>query len=243
MAVSGITISNRTKLTPITEKELMEYSYYVLYQTSYLYQTALNGRSPDMYADWDDSTEQNTYVLNSHLWQEIKQVWEYAEHGMHADKFCLTDDSNGDFTELKDGYITDLLVDMYKWFTACEGVLYHDGDFGHETPEVREAGSRLVYKFLARLKLDFKCNIDQFIVADTLFPMAQETTLSSHEYALLAGLSHVGAVRNEVNNKNNPLIVTKEGNKIMVTVEVARERLQKKRKFIQTQGVDYGKAI
>ncbi|WP_445777225.1 hypothetical protein [Shewanella sp.] len=229
MAASGITILHKCKLTPITLEELMEYSFYALYQLSYLADTARFGQSPDMYSDWDNSDEQREFVINSHLWKTVNFIWEYAEKGMHIEK-------------LNEAYVNDLLVDLYKWGASCDSVLLHDGSFGHETLEVREAGSKLAYKFLARIKLDLGWNIDHAFPAASLYPMTHETKLSTVEYALLAGLSHVGAVRNEASSKSDQLITEKIGNNILIPVEVARHRLPKKRKFVSTQGVNYDSA-
>ena len=227
MAASGITIFHKCKLTPITLDELMEYSYYALYNLSYLAESATSGRSPDMYSDWDGSEEQKAFVLNSHLWERVNYIWEYAEKGMHIE-------------ELYDGAVNDLLVDLYMWGAACDAILLHDGSFSHETIEVREAACKLAYKFIARIKLDLEWDMDDLIPVVGLFPMTHETKLTTVEYALLAGLSHIGAVRNEASNKNDPLITEKEGNNILIPIEVARIRLQKKRKFVPTQGVNYG---
>jgi hypothetical protein len=231
MAASGITIFNICKLTPITLEELMEYSYYALRNISRLADTAKHGQLSDLGSDsdWDGSTEQQEFVLSSNLWGKVKYIWEYAEEGKHIES-------------LHDGYVCDLLVDLYMWSSACDATLLHDGSFGRETVEVREAGSKLAYKFLARIKLDLKWDIESSLPVAELYPMTHATKLTTSEYALLAGLSHTGAVRNEASNKIDPLITVKEGNNILIPVDVARYRLQKKRKFVPTIGVDYAKS-
>lgn len=241
MASYGITIYQQCKLTPITEEELIEYAYYALNNMESLTAYAKTGDQPDMSLDWNNSLEQREYVFESHFWTEVKFIWEYAEKGLNIDKLSsININKSKTVRNLHDGYINDLLVDIYKWFATCDATLAHDGSFGYETVEVREAGSKLAYKFIARIKLDFKCNLDDIISIGELYPMTHEKMLTTHEYALLAGLSHVGAVRNEASNKANPLITVKEGNNILIPIDVARKRLISKRKFVQTRGVNDG---
>ncbi|MEG3754151.1 hypothetical protein [Psychromonas arctica] len=229
MAALGLTIHHACKLTPITEEELMEYSYYAINNLNFLAKTATGGfQSLIEENDWEASIQQKEMVVETNLWKTLKLIWEYAEKGMNLER-------------IKSEYhMDDLLTDLYKWSSACNSTLLYDGHFGHEKIEVRESSIKLAYKFLARLKLDFEFNILDELPSSGLYPVAHSTMLTTVEYSLLAGLSHIGAVRNEVCKIKDPLVIEKEGGNILITIPVARKFLQKKRKFISTEGIDYG---
>lgn len=224
--MARLVINKYTPLSPITEEELMEYVYFILYHCDYMSQVGHTGKSPDRYADvMDDSGRQ--LVLNSYLWQEFKFVWEYADQGLHGD-------------EINSDYACDLVSSLYMYAALGEAVLDHDGQFGNEGASVSHAGTVILYKFLARIKLDFKWDIGFEVPPSCHFPMADEIKLTTVEYALLAGFASIGPVRNEVSNKADPLKAEKVGNTLLISIDEARKRLPRTRKYIPTQGVTHG---
>ncbi|SDH43805.1 hypothetical protein SAMN04488136_11623 [Vibrio xiamenensis] len=220
-----LNIGKQIPLRPLTEDEVMEYVYYVLYHCDYLSQVGRTGISPDRYCDHMDE-DGRELVLNSHLWQEFKFVWEYAEKGLHAD-------------EITQVQASDLISGLYKYAGLAEVVLLHDGDFGLESRSVSYAGTIILYKFMARLKLDFNWDMEDVTGAFCLFPMAHDTELTTVEYALLAGFSSHGAVRNEISSKTDPLKATKVGKTLLISVDEARKRLPRTRNYIPTKGVTH----
>ncbi|WP_261890203.1 hypothetical protein [Vibrio cortegadensis] len=176
---------------------------------------------PEMHTSWNNTEEERKIVNQSFLGETMMFAWEYAERGLHL-------------KTMSKGAYHDPLIFIYRWTITCNAYLIHHGKFGNESLEVNEVGSKLLYKLIARLKLDLQLDMDHEFGACALFPMTHATMLTSHEYALLAGFSHIGAVRNEVCRKDSPLIVEKKGNQILVPIASARISLAKKRKFTPT---------
>lgn len=223
MAIPKITIAGKCKLSPVTENELNQYSHYALICINQTAELANGTGWPDLSIEWDNTEQERQNIKNSYLGETLRFIWEYTERGLHLDKMEM-----GDFH--------DPLMQLYRWTATCNAYLVHLGSFGDaESIEVIEVGSKLAYKFIARLKLDMN---HELCVEDT-YPMSHASELTTIEYALLSGFSHVGAVRNEVSNKLDPLTVNKVGNQTLISVETARKRLMKKRKFVPTQGANY----
>lgn len=222
MTAPQITIASNCKLSPITHDQLNEYCYYALKCLMETSQLAQEFEWPEMHTTWSNSDKERDFVKKSFLGETMTMVWEYAEQGLH-------------FESMSKGAYHDPLIFIYRWVITCDAYLVHHGKFGNESLEVNEMGSKLLYKLIARLKLDLQLDMDHEFGVSDLFPMAHPTMLTSHEYALLAGFSHIGAVRNEVANKENPLLVKKKGNQILVPIESAISALAKKRKFTPTR--------
>ncbi len=227
MKHTGIVISKDSSLSPVKKGDLIQYTYYAIAYIDNLNKMTLNGHSSDICQDWVGEDEQYEIVYKSGLWQDINTLWEYAENGLNHKR-------------LYDGYCNDLLSDLYKVIATCNGILLHNGTFSHEGKEVREAGAKTVYKFMARLKIDglLENGLDDIAVS-SLFPMADFRQLTTFEYALLAGYSHIGAVRNEIGKKNNSLVATKSGGTLLISLNEAKRTLINKRKFIPTPGISY----
>ncbi|CAH7472597.1 conserved hypothetical protein [Vibrio chagasii] len=222
MTAPQITIASNCKLSPITHDQLNEYCYYALKCLMETSQLAQEFEWPEMHTTWSNSEKERDFVKKSFLGETMTMAWEYAEQGLH-------------FESMSKGAYQDPLIFIYRWVITCDAYLVHHGKFGNESLEVNEMGSKLLYKLIARLKLDLQLDMDHEFGVSDLFPMAHPTMLTSHEYALLAGFSHIGAVRNEVANKENPLLVKKKGNQILVPIESAISALAKKRKFTPTR--------
>ncbi|ENK2107885.1 hypothetical protein AB3A40_001805 [Vibrio alginolyticus] len=221
----GLYIYSKCKLSPITLSELEAYSFYAINALTSIAKSALIGEFNHTFI-WENTQEQRELLLGSNLWKTLKFMWDYAENGEH-------------YSELHDGLIVDLIHDLYLWSAACGSRLALDGSFGYESIEVREAGIKLGYKYLARLKLDFGCELVKDIPIHAQYPQSHEEALSTIEYALLSGFSVVGAVRNEIMDKSDPLIATKQGKVSFIDVDSAKPRILKKRKFTPTFGVNY----
>lgn len=223
--MSGITLHKSCPLSPITKDELMSYIFYAESRI----QIAVNDNSLYLDDEWEGTEEQITMVENHRLWPDFLAIWEYAELG----KLPLAAG-----VRLNAEIANEFLVDIYKFIGMGEVLLAHDGSFGFETLDQREAGAKVAYKFLARAKLDYKINLDDMPIG-WLFPVAADEALTTTEYALLAGLRHVGAVRNEVSDKHNPLMTKKVGNTLLISIDEARKKLPLKRKFVPSIGIDY----
>ena len=224
--MTDITIHRRCPLSPILKEDLMGYIYY----DEKKIQLSVNDIEICNDEEWAGTEEQLAIVQGHRLWRDFQFVWEYAELGLHVQ-------------EIK-GFMAhslDRLIDIYKFIGYGEVVLAHDGNFGHESISVGNAGAKVVYKFLARMKLDLGIDLDWEFAMHGLFPLSHNVKLTTTEYALLAGFSHIGAVRNEVCKKSNPLLADKEGNNLVISIKEARKHLLNKRKFIASKGVDYGK--
>ncbi|MBT1445068.1 hypothetical protein KJI95_11110 [Shewanella sp. JM162201] len=226
----SVSLLNRSKLTPVTSAELTEYCYYLLHVLNDLASLATKGKYFEMSRDWTGTDEEIQFVHNSYAWELLVRIWDYAENGISAHNFMPA-------------AITDDFEHFFKLTSACEGVLYHDGSFSHESTEIMITPIKLALKYFARLKLDTEWDLDHEVgPCLSLYPSVHETHLTSVEYALLAGLSHIGAVRNETCKKENPLLTEKNGNNIIITIEESRKKLKNKRKFVPTPGVNYGYA-
>ena len=214
-------------LSPTSIDELKAYFYYVEYRR----QLSVNDIVINDDPDWEGTEEQRAIVHNHSLWSDFEYIWAYAEKGLNAE-------------EVKNGvaHALGLLIEIHRFIGYGEVELVHDGSFGCESISIREAGIKVVYKFLARMKLDLKIDLDYEFAMLWVFPLSHATKLTTSEYALLAGLSHIGAVRNEVCKKSNPLFAEKEGNNLVISIEEARKHLLNKRKFIPSKGVDYAKS-
>lgn len=222
--MAEIYIHKNCALSPTTKEELMAYIFYVESKL----QMSVNGVEICTNDEWEGTDEQISIVENHRLWGDFLNVWEYAEQGILHIKCSPTAEM-----------ANDLFIDLYKFVGMGQVMLAHDGSFGYESLSVRHAGAKVLYKYLARLKLDYKVDLDFDFAMIHLFPLAHDKELNTIEYALLAGLSHVGAVRNEISNKNNPLIAQKVGNNLVILIEEARKRLPSKRKFVPSEGVEY----
>ena len=226
MSTLKITISSKSKLSPITEAEINQYAYYALTCINQTAELANGTGCPDLTIEWNNTESERDVVKHSYLGETMRFMWEYAEQGLHLD-------------EMKKGNFYDPLMQLYRWTATCDAYLVHLGSFGEEPLEVMEVGSKLAYKFIARLKLDLNLDMSQEFIIANIYPMSHDTELTTLEYALLSGFSHIGAVRNEVSNKSDPLKVSKTGNQTLISVDEARKRLAKKRKFTQTIEVDF----
>ncbi|MDA0149794.1 hypothetical protein [Vibrio sp. LaRot3] len=221
------TNKNEKLLSSISLDDLNEYSHYTLTCINQTAALANTGEWPDeLFIHWNNSVEEVAAVKKSYLGETMFFLWEYAEFGLNYD-------------EIKAGHYHDPLMQVFRWTSLCDAFLVHAGTFGNEDLAIQQLGKQLAYKVLARLKLDLNIDIEEEFSANSLFPLSHPTDLTTLEYALLAGFSHVGAVRNEICNKANPLKVIKEGNNSIIPIEEARVKLFKKRKFVPTRGLDY----
>ena len=222
---------NETLLSAISLDELNEYCHYTLTCINQTADLANTGDWPDDFLmSWNNTPEEVNALKSSYLGQAMFFLWEYAELGLH-------------YEDMKAGQFHDPLMQVFRWTALCDAFLLHAGTFGTEDLAIQQVGKQVAYKVLARLKLDLDIDIDNELSASDLFPLSHPTDLTTLEYALLAGFSHVGAVRNEISNKKNPLPVMKEGNQSIIPIEEARNRLFRKRKFVPTRGMDYQKYI
>ncbi|PMG86413.1 hypothetical protein BCU83_04165 [Vibrio breoganii] len=236
--MSILCIHGQAALTPVTEADLLHNTYNILGHLSSLFDETIRGaeypsaHSDSLFVEWTSTPEQVALVKSAPIWATIYDNWLYAEKGIHPKKLrrCT----------LELGH----LVTLHRLIGLGDLILMHDGSFDCGSVATHEALIKLMYKFIARAKLDkldteyyaefLEMNIEEY------FPQALEYgKLSTIEYALLAGFSHIGAVRNEASGKNSTLKVTKEGNSLAISVEEARKRIPRKRKFIPTEGIDY----
>jgi hypothetical protein len=228
--MTGITLHKNCSLSPTSEDELMEYTYYLLYHSQSLYECGRFGNSLDISNAWSNTEDERKWVASSSLWTHFKWAWEYAERGMGANKLNIA-------------LLQDNMMFLHRYAGFGQVVLEHDGNFACESTTVRDTGPKVLCKLLARFKLDFNVDLDSEFPLLHLFPLVYSSKLSTIEYALLAGMSHVGAVRNEVSRKVNPLPACKVGNNLEISIKDARARLLSKRKFVPSPNIDYASQL
>ena len=227
-----IEIGTRRDLSPVGKEELIASTYSLLMTLEILYQSSHGRCVCDVSCgviDYARAEKERTLVEESLVWSYLEPMWLYAEEGVLSPK-------------LQNTHIEDVVGDLVKWLSAVESISEYCGEIT-QTPIIK-----VLTKFLARLKLDF--NIDFSVgkdipyvaglcSGDSLYidwlPQVDNKYLTVVELALLGGTSNIRTVRNAQYDKVNPLHFFKEGKKVFVKIEVARQWLDQRRSFVATQ--------
>lgn len=238
----GVTIKKNTNLQPITEAQLQHSVYEMLSVLDILYNSAHGRGMADTSCgviDFCDEPEQIKLLENSMMWKYLHQMYLFAELGEQLNVV---------------GYhLSDMLGDLAKWITAASPILEYDGT------ELNQAVIKVIYKFIARLKLNYRWDFDGAYgpgdnpdplphsdaknglipIAANWYPDTHHRHLTLVELALLAGMSNIRSVRNAQFSKSDALSFIKEGAQVLITVEEARRWLQGRNGFVPTKGIVY----
>ncbi len=222
---TGVTLPISSNISNVEDEELYAYCYRTMKALNLLNLSAYGADDVDVWTDfpeWSGSPDHVAYVEQSVIWECLKSAHSYA---------------NGGPMNFNEGQTEDLLVQLAQWLCATFAYREFNGNgcWGGETT---------IYKFIARLKLDFEWNVaDKFVSIESgWYPHAHAEHLNIFEMTLLAGMDNIRSVRNATYDKENPLKTIKEGRNVLVTIPEARRWLQGKKGFIPTVGRDYGNA-
>lgn len=221
----GVTFPSFTRLSPVTRVELLDYCHETLTTLNILSKSAASSDDILLRYEDDASTQalsQNDQALieRTPLWKNFLPAFNYAELGAPLD--------------LKEDEIEYLLTELAQWLCATFSYREFNGN-------PIWSGEKVIYKFIARLKLDYQWDVSEKFAAieSGWYPDAHEQHLSILDIALLAGMENIRSVRNATYDKLAPLETIKEGGKVLVTVKEARRWLQERKGFIPTQGISY----
>lgn len=227
-----IFIHPNTPLTPITEEELMIYCFFSECRMEQSFNDKSICENDEI---WEGTKEQLKIAQESRYMGHLYSAWRYAELGIPGFLFTEYGTNKPKSIESISVEVNEWFIEMIRFVGYSQMILAHDGQFGHESTAERYTGAKILYKFLARLKLDYGLEVlDSFMMLE-LLPHTSDLGLSTVEYGLLAGFSHKGAVRNEISNKETLLTAQKIKNKIVIPIEVARKTLMTKRNFVPTE--------
>lgn len=238
----GVTIDKAESLKPVTETELRCSVYEILTVLKILFESShgylqSEADTSSGAISFQGTTEQIELLERSAMWQYIYPMYQFAELGEPI--------------EVITKHISNILGDLSKWITATTPILSYDGT------DVNQAVHKLIYKFIARLKINYFNNdkqnpieendayqmlleyLDEVFDVLTYYPETHRTHLTLVELTLLAGMGNIRSVRNAQFSKTDPLAFIKEGNKVLITVEEARRWLQGRNGFVPTQGITY----
>ncbi|ELR64522.1 hypothetical protein C942_02335 [Photobacterium marinum] len=218
----GVILPSHISYEPISEEAFKASCYLLLMDIERLVAWAFgesHGTSvhftPDREEEWIGSEEQQVKLFASEFWKTMNPVYAYAERGEQGN--MMHDDTLG--------YLVQVLPAVF-------GIREYNG-------EVDWVCETLIYKALARLKLDTGRDLDEDEVEVELvtycsgwLPLAHHKHLTLQEMAILAGAKNIRSIRNATYDKKNPLRVIKENRNVLVTVEEAKRWLAQKSKFI-----------
>ncbi len=226
-----IELNTKANMSPVSKEELISSTYSLLETLDILYKSSRGLCDCDVSCgavDWSGSESERKLVEESKVWTYLEPMWSYAEEGMLSPSLSNTD-------------IGDVIGDLVKWLSAVESISEHCGEI-NQVPIIK-----VLTKFLARIKLEFGINFDEgkeisFIagledmaVFPSWLPQVDEQYLTTVEMALLAGTSNIRSVRNSQYDKDNPLHFFKEGKKVLVKTDVAKQWLNHRRGFVPTK--------
>ncbi|WP_028765323.1 helix-turn-helix domain-containing protein [Shewanella colwelliana] len=227
MNLLSLRLPTKTSLPPVQESELMAYCFETLTLIENLRQSLESYGAegdPHEVPKWEGNKQQLAIMKASRVWLVFKELFSYAELGKPI---------NISSSENIGAWLTDHLENAVKWICCTYPMKEYHGFY------LSFVGEQIVYKFLARLKLDFECDLEEVIGCGlTPFPYTHEMHLTVMEIALLAGISE-RSVRNAIYSKDDRLEHIKDGRQVYVSVKEARRWLQERRKFTRTEGVAY----
>lgn len=223
---AGVIFPTSIRLSPVSLTELHAYCYESLHMLNILSNSA-TGSGGVFLGDqqsndtWEPNQENLTLLESTPLWESLLSAYNYAELGLPL--------------QMDEGDIHILLTDLAQWF--CATFAYREFN-GYPT----WAGEKVIYKFIARLKLDYQWDvIDKFIAIESnWYPLTHGTHLTILDVALLAGMESIRSVRNATYDKQDSLEILKDGRNVLVTVQDARRWLQGRKGFVPTLGMNYG---
>ncbi len=239
----GVTINKNASLNAVTKEQLQHSVYEILSTLEILYNSAHGHGEADSSCgviNFLGEPEQIKLLEESKMWKYLHSMYLFAELGEPLDVI--------------NGHISDMLGDLAKWISATNFIFAYDG-----TP-LNQAAIKVIYKFIARLKLNYRWNFDgsydsddhttSISDLDTLegitplsdnlsYPDTHIKHLTLVELALLAGMSNIRSVRNAQFSKTDPLSFMKDGAQVLITVDEARRWLQGRNGFVPTQGIVY----
>lgn len=177
-----------------------------------------------------------SHVVASAIWEYMEPTYTYAEGLV---KF----DDCGSII----GDTDDLVMVMASWCSSTIAAQEMSGYIGISDPILQT-----LTKFFARLKLDYKAyfdsvneikegeyNFENVFLQTGFFGDIHLEHLTLVELALLAGVKNIRTIRNAQYDKNAPLEFFKENGQVLVTVDVARKWLEKRRGFVKTPEIDW----
>lgn len=238
----GVTINKNASLQPVTEEQLRHSVYEMLSVLEILCNSAHGRGEADTSCgviDFLGEPAQIKLLENSLMWKYLHPMYLFAELGEPLDVIRY--------------HLSDMLGDLAKWISAANPILEYDG-----TP-LNQAVSKVIYKFIARLKLNYRWDFDGDYspednpdplphsdaknglvpISANWYPDTHKRHLTLVELTLLAGMSNIRSVRNAQFSKTDQLSFIKEGAQVLITVEEARRWLQGRNGFVPTKGIEY----
>ncbi|WP_157933375.1 hypothetical protein, partial [Vibrio breoganii] len=192
--------------------------------------------------EWESTLEQHRYVQGLECWSVLKPMYDYAEMGLYTDILY----------ERYDGWPETFFEGLVKRMLSLDGLFEYEGQRDDS------ALTKVVIKYLARLRLDFWPRYEREIKAgkDTFdgfyrdmfgvtgsisffMDVEEEDKFSVKELALLAGLKSPKPIRNAQYAPKEPLRYFKDKSGVFIERESALKYLQKARNYKRSTVDEY----